>query len=215
MLKNALDEDVWRRNHNLRTTEGHNINDIIQAGLDNQDHPIGVVATSADAYITFEEILIQIASNFHKKNLKLSTFEKENYPLVKNFLQNMEEIFNNYCVDYEIVVNRNLNNYNFSPKISRSDRKEVETSLINSIKKVEGDIFEQNGVFVDLTKHDSPNKMLFNEFLKAAGIYRDWPDGRTMYFNMNSLFNVFINEEDHFKLIIRQKINENKYNIYW
>ena len=210
LLKNVLDQDVWRRNYNLRTIEGHNINDIIQAGLDNLDHPIGVVATSADAYSTFEEILISCANKFHKRNLNLSNHQKENYVLVKNFITEMEEFINDKCIEYEIISNRNINNYCFSSKISRSERKEVLNFLINSIKKIENEVFSTNGLFVELDKHESPRKMQFNEFLKSAGVYRDWPDGRAIYFNANNFFNVIINEEDHLKVILRQK-NDKSY----
>ena len=209
LLKNILDEEVWRRNYNLRTKEGFTVNDIIQAGLDNPEHPIGVVAPSEDAYTSFEEILVSIATRFHKKNIKLTAHEKENYALVKNFLQNMEELINDNCVEYEIIANRNVSNFLFSSKISRSERKEIASFVINNIKKIEADVFGNTGVFVDLDKHDSPKKMQFNEFLKSAGIYRDWPDGRTIYFNSSNVFNAFINEEDHLKVILRQ-INDKK-----
>ena len=208
MLKNILDQETWRRNYNLKTTEGHSINDVIQAGLDNLDHPIGVIATSPDAYITFEEILINVANKFHKKNIKLVNYDKENYAMVKNFLSNMEDFFNIYCVEYEIVANRNLNDFCFSSKISRSERKEVGNLIMNSIRKIENEVFNTNGVFVDLDKHESPKKMQFNEFLKSGGIYRDWPDGRFIYFNANNNFNAFSNEEDHLKLILRKKVEQ-------
>ncbi len=42
-------------------------------------------------------------------------------------------------------------------------------------------------------------------FLKAAGGYNDWPQGRGIFFNNNKTFLVWANEEDHLRLISMQK----------
>ena len=41
-------------------------------------------------------------------------------------------------------------------------------------------------------------------FLKAAGGYNDWPYGRGIYFNESKTFLVWINEEDHLRIISMQ-----------
>ena len=42
-------------------------------------------------------------------------------------------------------------------------------------------------------------------FLKAAGGYNDWPTGRGIYFNEEKNFLVWVNEEDHLRIISMQK----------
>jgi hypothetical protein len=42
-------------------------------------------------------------------------------------------------------------------------------------------------------------------FLKAAGGYRDWPSGRGIFFNDDKTFLVWVNEEDHLRIISMQK----------
>ena len=42
-------------------------------------------------------------------------------------------------------------------------------------------------------------------FLKSAGGYNDWPNGRGIFFNNNKTFLVWANEEDHLRLISMQK----------
>jgi len=49
---------------------------------------------------------------------------------------------------------------------------------------------------------------LFKEgdrFLKAAGLNRDWPDGRGIYHNNEKTFLVWVNEEDQLRIISMQK----------
>jgi len=49
---------------------------------------------------------------------------------------------------------------------------------------------------------------LFKEgdrFLDAAGLNRDWPDGRGIFHNAEKTFLVWINEEDQLRIISMQK----------
>ena len=208
LLKQVLDESVWRRNHMLSTEEGININNIIQSGLDNPDHPIGVVALSKDCYITFDEILQTIAQIFHNRNIKLSKYEKENYNLVISILSNMNDIFSNLIKEFEISTNRNLNDYLFSGAISRSDRRELARYVLQFIKLKENDIFEENGKFLSLdNKKFSPEEQ--NQFYRSCGFYRDWPDARYIYVNCNDTLSIMVNEEDHLKIVHRSNENIN------
>ena len=49
------------------------------------------------------------------------------------------------------------------------------------------------------------NNLLFNiegdRFLQAAGVTRDWPSGRGVFMNRAKTFLVWINEEDHLRII--------------
>ena len=49
---------------------------------------------------------------------------------------------------------------------------------------------------------------LFKEgdrFLEAAGMNRDWPEGRGIFMNYKKTFLVWINEEDQLRIISMQK----------
>jgi len=213
LLKKVLDEKTWRKNMMLTTEEGHNINDIIQPGLDNPDHPLGVVATSKDAYFTFDDILINIAQLYHNRNMRLKKHEKENYALIKNLITTMEDLLNKIIEDVEISTHRNVDNHLFSSKISRSDRRELARSILQIIKTEESDIFDESGKFLsleDTREVFNPNNQ--NPFFRSCGFYRDWPDGRFIYVNNSNTLNLVVNEEDHLKLIQRCNFNDKENN---
>lgn len=51
------------------------------------------------------------------------------------------------------------------------------------------------------------NHFLFKEgdrFLEAAGLNRDWPDGRGIFHNNEKTFLVWVNEEDQLRIISMQ-----------
>jgi len=43
-----------------------------------------------------------------------------------------------------------------------------------------------------------------DRFLEAAGLTRDWPSGRGIFHNFNKTFLIWLNEEDHFRIISMQ-----------
>jgi hypothetical protein len=195
LISTILDETTWKRNYMLKTEEGFDINDLIQAGVDNSDHPIGLCAPSKDAYFTFEDILIKAASQFHNRNISLNKFEKENYLVTKNILSSSEDYLKTLIERIQITSNRNIEGHAFASKITRSGRREVARSVLSVLKAEESNIFDENGKFLSVGE-ELKN---INEFNKACGFFRDWPDGRLMYLNKG--ISLIVNEEDHIKLL--------------
>ena len=140
ILKKVLTHDLWKRYYKARTNEGFTINDIIQGGIDNEDHKIGIVAASADCYVIFHEIFIEVANFYHKREFKQNKFENESYSMLKNFIMNMDDLLDNHLIEFEIHTKRNISDYAFSPKISRGNRKELANLIKETITKFEKDV---------------------------------------------------------------------------
>lgn len=49
------------------------------------------------------------------------------------------------------------------------------------------------------------NDISLSSCLRSAGGYNDWPTGRGIFFNKDKTFLVWVNEEDHLRLISMQK----------
>lgn len=60
---------------------------------------------------------------------------------------------------------------------------------------------EQEQLIADHFLFDKPVSPL----LLAAGMARDWPDARGIYHNDNKTFLVWVNEEDHLRVISMQQ----------
>jgi len=72
--------------------------------------------------------------------------------MLKSIISNFDELFKNLLVSIEIQNSRNLSDFPFSCKVNRSERREIEKILVNILKKIEAEIFEKNGKFLDLGK---------------------------------------------------------------
>lgn len=216
LLKKLLDETTWKRNFMLQTDEGFDINDIIQSGLDNPDHPVGVIAVSKSSYYTFDEILIKAAEIYHNRNLRLNKYQKEDFTSLKTLLLENEDLFSKIIEDIEINTNRNLDGFVFPAKISRSERKNVARNILQVLKMKESTVFSETGKFLSLENSKdlfNPNNQ--NPFFRSSGFYKDWPEGRFIYINNSETLTLIVNEEDHLKIILKSDFNTKNITNYY
>ncbi len=213
LLKQILNEKIWKKIHMLTSEEGYNINDIIQPGIDNPDHPIGLVSYSKDCYYTFEDILISAAQKYHQRNLHLLKYERDTNDMIISVLNSMDNFLEKNIYEIKISTNRNLEGFPFSGKINRNQRREITSRLYEQIKKFENFIYEdqEKGKFSFFENKNNDNQNVFNkkfdQFLQACGFYRDFPDGRMAYISNDGNINVITNIEDHLKIILDVKNN--------
>ena len=99
-----------------------------------------------------------------------------------------------------------------SPGITRDQRLAVEKLMINAFAKLEGELA---GTYYPLLGMDETvrQKLVDDHFLFvsgdknliAAGMERDWPEGRGIYHNAAKTFLTWVNEEDQLRIISMQK----------
>jgi protein-arginine kinase len=97
---------------------------------------------------------------------------------------------NKYCVSTRIRVARNLEGFPLVTHINKAQRKEVEGHAKKAFESFDAEL---KGTYYSLESMNEKDKksliedhFLFKEgdrFLKAAGITRDWPEGRGIFHN--------------------------------
>jgi hypothetical protein len=235
LLSKILTENLWKKLYTQRSEEGFNINDLIQPGIDNPNHFSGLVSHSKDCYFSFDELLIQAAQNFHKRNIYLTKYEKENFNDLIILLNNMQDFLSKIIYEININTNRNIENFLFSGKIKRNERRVITKLIKNNLEKIQKEISVDNynenekGDFVfmhfDEIKNTgsspaSSSEKNINDFLNnrnsffsSCGFYRDFPEGRMLFTNKNRAITILSNFEDHLKLSLKAKNKENDLNI--
>merc|ERR1712073_285702 len=111
-----------------------------------------------------------------------------------------------------IRVGRSIQGFGLSPGITKQQRLEVESLMKTAFGNLEGDLA---GEYYPLTGMDEAvrqqlvdDHFLFvsgDKNLIAAGMERDWPEGRGIYHNKEKTFLVWVNEEDQLRIISMQK----------
>jgi len=234
LLKTVFEEKgvqaLWNSLYKVKTEEGFTINDVIQPGIDCPDHPIGAVACSKSSYSAFDEVLVSIAQIFHKRNLRISNYQKDDIKFLSELFSHMENedpnnkrfvqfdtlkrLLKENLYEIQITTIRNLNGYPFSSKIPRTQRREISKKVLEFIIKSENSLLGKKGRFVKFNSDSDKNmgNQNKNEFFKACGFYRDWPDGRIIYFSQDDSLSIITNEEDHLKFIFKAEGEKFKLN---
>ena len=111
-----------------------------------------------------------------------------------------------------IRVGRSIDGFGLSPGITKEQRLEVENLMKHAFAKLEGDLGGKYYPLVGM-EEATRQKLVDDHFLfmsgdrnlKAAGMERDWPEGRGIYHNDDKTFLVWVNEEDQLRIISMQK----------
>jgi len=111
-----------------------------------------------------------------------------------------------------IRVARNMAAYPLGTAISRADRLEVESLVVKALNEFDGDLKGKYFSLATMTEGEKKqliaDHFLFkggDKFLQSAGLEREWPEARGIFHNDAKTFLVWVNEEDHLRIISMQK----------
>ena len=112
-----------------------------------------------------------------------------------------------------VRTGRSIKGLSLPPHCCRAERRAVERLSTTALDSLDG---EFSGKYYPLSKMTEAEQdqliddhFLFDKpvspLLTCAGMARDWPDGRGIWHNDNKTFLVWVNEEDHLRVISMQK----------
>merc|ERR1711997_1201325 len=111
-----------------------------------------------------------------------------------------------------IRVGRSIEGFGLSPGITKEQRIAVEKLMINAFAKLKGELA---GTYYPLLgmEEATRQKLVDDHFLFvsgdknliAAGMERDWPEGRGIFHNEAKTFLTWVNEEDQLRIISMKK----------
>ncbi|CAL8298224.1 unnamed protein product [Arctogadus glacialis] len=197
-----------------QTPSGFTLDDVIQTGIDNPGHPfimtVGCVAGDEETYEVFKELLDPVIQDRHGG---YKPTDKHKTDLDPAHLKGGDDLDPNYVLSSRVRTGRSVRGFCLPPHCSRGERRAVETLSIEALDTLSGDLkgtyyalknmsdAEQQQLIDDHFLFDKPVSPL----LLASGMARDWPDGRGIWHNVNKTFLVWVNEEDHLRVISMQQ----------
>lgn len=117
-----------------------------------------------------------------------------------------------HIISTRIRVARNLKGYGLTPTLTKEERLEVEKKVVGVLESLGGDLtgkyYPLSGMDDKTSQQLIDDHFLFKKgdrFLDAAGINREWPEGRGIFHNNDKTFLVWVNEEDQLRIISMQK----------
>ena len=124
-----------------------------------------------------------------------------------------DDLDSNYVLSSRIRTGRSIRPIPLPPHCNRHERRMVEKILVNAVKSLKGNL---KGKYYPLTgmSDEHQEQLIADHFLfdkpvspllTCAGMARDWPDARGIFHNNEKTFLVWINEEDHARVISMEK----------
>jgi len=209
LLKKHLTPSIFTRLKSLRTKFGGTLSDCIRSGCENTDSGVGVYACDPDGYTVFAPLLDAVIKDYHKV-AELNHPEPDFGDLEKLGFGDLDPS-GELIVSTRVRVGRSHDSYGFPPVLNKEQRKGMETMTVGALQKLDG---EHSGTYYPLEgmspatqKQLTEDHFLFNDsdrFLRAASGYDDWPTGRGIFHNKDKTFLVWVNEEDHIRIISMQ-----------
>ncbi|MCP4970488.1 MAG: arginine kinase [Arcobacter sp.] len=209
LMRKYLTNDIFKKLKTKITKNGFTIEQAINSGVKNPDSNIGIYAGDKESYKIFSIVFDKVIEEYHdfdkdRKHLSNLNSEDLNTPY-------LEEL-DNYIVSTRIRVGRNFDNMPLGPAISKEQRDEIQSIVSNTLSSFEGSLkgkyFSLEGMKEEDRLSLIDDHFLFkagDSYLEEAGLNRDWPSGRGIFHNNEKTFLVWVNEEDHLRIISMQK----------
>merc|ERR1719507_2805184 len=216
--------DLWGQLKELKTPLGIPFAKCIKTGMDNKGHPmiktVGMVAGDEESFETFKTLFDPVidarhggypADAKHPTDLDYSKLS-----------QTKIDPSGKYVISTRVRTGRSIRGIRLPPSCSKEERREIERILSTALKgltgELKGDYYPLAGSYSYAPKlggmtEAEENKMrddhfLFQEpdstLLLASGMGRHWPDARGIFANDKKTFLVWVNEEDHLRIVSMQ-----------
>jgi len=205
LMKKHLTDEVYSELKNLKTKSGYTLDMAINSGIKNPDSSIGIYAGDEESYEFFGAVFNPIIKEYHG----FSEDDKHKTCLHVEDLRDAT-IDDERIISTRIRVARNLTEFPLGTNISKAQRAEVESRVVEALKSLtcKGKYYSLESMSEETRELLIKEHFLFKEgdrFLEAAGLNRDWPSGRGIYHNEEKTFLVWVNEEDQLRIISMQK----------
>jgi len=212
-MSKSLTPALYAKYRDVSTPGGYTLDQAIQTGVDNPGHPfiMTVGATLGDewTYDTFKELFDIIIARRHD-GYPADGVHKTDLDYTKLTNAKFDE---NYVLSSRVRTGRSIKGLAMPPFCTRAERREVERIISGCATKLGGELAGYYQSLPDMT--EAQHEKLIDEHLMydkpvsplliAGGMGRDWPDGRGVYLNNAKTFILWVNEEDHLRIVSMEK----------
>ncbi|XP_069386161.1 creatine kinase M-type isoform X3 [Paralichthys olivaceus] len=204
-----LTRDMYCRQFDRCTHSGVVFDDVIRPGLEEPGDcsgavSVGCVAGDAQSYILFCDFFDRVIEAHHEHKISSQTPESDfNY----NNLKGGDDLDRSYAVRCEVSVVRGVDDFCFPTHCSRGERRQLLTLARRALQRLEEE--ELPGRFLSLEKLDRDQQTELNLIPPSSsqqriGVARDWPDARAVWISNDGSLVVWVNMEDHLRLVSTQ-----------
>ncbi|XP_023378443.1 creatine kinase S-type, mitochondrial [Pteropus vampyrus] len=205
-MAECLTPAIYAKLRNKVTPNGYTLDQCIQTGVDNPGHPfiktVGMVAGDEESYQVFADLfdpVIKLRHNGYDPRVMKHPTDLDASKCNILTVYTQKEKCQSFDIDFDICAILELLAERPQPLLMSRNLKtwHLRLCLISLVS-----LF----CFVPFGPQDH---FLFDKpvspLLTCAGMARDWPDARGIWHNYDKTFLIWINEEDHTRVISMEK----------
>lgn len=195
LVKKHLSQERYSSLKNCSTASGYTLDKAIRSGVVNSDSSIGIYAGDSESYDVFAEIFTPVIAEYH--GLAQGDKHISDFSQVELIDPDPEKI---YILSTRVRVARNVDTFTFASHIDLRERLLLEKTVVDALARLSEPFAGDYLAFESATDEE----VLFEKgdrFQDAAGLNTDFPKGRGIFYSKNKRFRVWVNEEDHLRLI--------------
>merc|ERR1712142_980218 len=208
LVATHVTKERWDKLKNIETkTCGFTLAKACACAIEFDNQHCGIYAGCWDSYKDFSEVFDPIIQEYHGISASSKHTSDMDATKIKGNIDDDVPVKST-----RIRVGRSIDGFGLSPGITKEQRLEVENLMKNAFGKLEGDLagdyFPLLGMEEEVRQKLVDDHFLFmsgDKNLIAAGMERDWPEGRGIYHNEEKTFLTWVNEEDQLRIISMQQ----------
>jgi len=219
-MANNLTEDIYNKLKDRVTANGITLDKCIKTGIENPGHPaiktVGMCAGDVESYETFKELFDPVISERHAG---YGPEAKHPSDMDISKIKDPSVIDASYVISTRVRSGRSVQGIPFPPSCNKEERRKLEAivtkALTNLTGELEGDYYplagstsytpKPTGITTEEEEQLRTDHFLFQEpdstLLISGAMHRDWPDARGIFHNKAKNALVWVNEEDHLRVI--------------
>jgi protein-arginine kinase len=208
LVAKYVTKPLWDKLSRAQTkTSGFTLEKAIACAVQFDDQHCGIYAGDWDSYKVFADVFDPIIQDYHGISPDAMHESDMDVGKIKGNIDPTAPVKST-----RIRVGRSIDGFGLSPGITKDQRLGVENLMKRAFGKLTGDLA---GTYFPLTGMDEKvrqqlvdDHFLFisgDKNLIAAGMERDWPEGRGIFHNKDKTFLTWVNEEDQLRIISMQK----------
>ncbi|NWH39412.1 KCRU kinase, partial [Chloropsis hardwickii] len=213
-MASNLTPAIYARLCDKATPNGWTLDQCIQTGVDNPGHPfiktVGIVAGDEETYEVFADLFDPVIQERHNGYNPRTMKHVTDLDATKIKFGQFDE---RYVLSSRVRTGRSIRGLSLPPACTRAERREVEKVAVDALNGLTGDLAGRYYRLSEMTESEQQqlidDHFLFDKpvspLLTAAGMARDWPDARGIWHNHQKTFLIWINEEDHTRIISMEK----------
>jgi len=208
LVAKHVTKERWDKVKDIKTkTCGFTLAKAIACAVEFDNQHCGIYAGCWDSYKDFACVFDPIIQEYHGISSDAKHTSDMEVDKIKGNVDAGVPVHST-----RVRVGRSIDGYGLSPGITKEQRLEVENLMKSALSKLTGDLA---GTYYPLTGMDEKvrQQLVDDHFLfvsgdrnlTAAGMERDWPEGRGIFHNAAKTFLLWVNEEDQMRIISMEK----------